>query len=158
MPLRYELPGFTSYAQGLGAGLQHPAGDVLPGSGSGEAPGNLLPSKPSGYIIYEQVLCSESDTLQVTFFLAAAVAGRLGTSSMAAHAIVSQLWMLASFVVDGFANAATVLGSRMMAHHAEPCSLGVQVCSKDPALGTLHHLGFCFHYLAHKSRAGQGGR
>ena len=64
---------------------------------------------------------------QATFFMAAAVAARLGTASLAAHAIVSQLWMIASFVVDGFANAGTVLGSRLMAHHTDPDGLGTKV-------------------------------
>lgn len=46
---------------------------------------------------------------------------------MAAHAIVSQMWMFASFVVDGFANAGTVLGSRLMAHRDNPNGLGIKV-------------------------------
>jgi len=49
----------------------------------------------------------------VTFFLAMAVAGRLGTATLAAHQVVAQLWMLTSYVVDGFAVAGTVLGSRL---------------------------------------------
>jgi Na+-driven multidrug efflux pump len=53
--------------------------------------------------------------VQATFFLAATIAARLGTAALAAHAIVSQLWMLASFIVDGFAVAGTVLGSRLAA-------------------------------------------
>ncbi len=42
-----------------------------------------------------------------------AVAGRLGTATLAAHQVVAQLWMLTSYVVDGFAVAGTVLGSRL---------------------------------------------
>ena len=49
----------------------------------------------------------------MTFFLAMAVAGRLGTATLAAHQVVAQLWMLTSYVVDGFAVAGTVLGSRL---------------------------------------------
>ena len=52
---------------------------------------------------------------QATFFMAATTAARLGTAALAAHAVVSQLWMLASFIVDGFAVAGTVLGSRLAA-------------------------------------------
>ncbi|BDA46390.1 probable protein DETOXIFICATION 45, chloroplastic at C-terminar half [Coccomyxa sp. Obi] len=56
-----------------------------------------------------------SATLQATFFLALSVAGRLGTAALAAHQVVAQLWLLTSYVVDGFAVAATVLGSRLAA-------------------------------------------
>ncbi|EIE23957.1 hypothetical protein COCSUDRAFT_62487 [Coccomyxa subellipsoidea C-169] len=63
-----------------------------------------------------------SATLQATFFLALSVAGRLGTASLAAHQVVAQLWLLTSYVVDGFAVAGTVLGSRLAAS-AEPAAL-----------------------------------
>ena len=48
--------------------------------------------------------------MQATFFIALAVASRLGTAALAAHQIVAQLWLLTSYVTDGFA---TVLGSRL---------------------------------------------
>lgn len=51
--------------------------------------------------------------LQATFFIALAVASRLGTAALAAHQIVAQLWLLTSYVTDGFAVAGTVLGSRL---------------------------------------------
>lgn len=51
--------------------------------------------------------------VQATFFIALAVASRLGTAALAAHQIVAQLWLLTSYVVDGFAVAGTVLGSRL---------------------------------------------
>ncbi len=57
--------------------------------------------------------CLTRGAPQVTFFLAMAVAGRLGTATLAAHQVVAQLWMLTSYVVDGFAVAGTVLGSRL---------------------------------------------
>lgn len=63
--------------------------------------------------------------MQVTFFLAMAVSGRLGTATLAAHQVVAQLWLLTSYVVDGFAVAGTVLGSRLA-----PIGPGAQ--SKDP--------------------------
>ena len=63
--------------------------------------------------------------VQVTFFLAMAVSGRLGTATLAAHQVVAQLWLLTSYVVDGFAVAGTVLGSRLA-----PVGPGAQ--SKDP--------------------------
>ena len=51
--------------------------------------------------------------MQATFFIALAVAARLGTATLAAHQIVAQLWLLTSYVTDGFAVAGTVLGSRL---------------------------------------------
>ena len=51
--------------------------------------------------------------VQATFFIALAVASRLGTAALAAHQIVAQLWLLTSYVTDGFAVAGTVLGSRL---------------------------------------------
>lgn len=53
-------------------------------------------------------------SVQATFFIALAVASRLGTAALAAHQIVAQLWLLTSYVVDGFAVAGTVLGSRLV--------------------------------------------
>ena len=40
--------------------------------------------------------------------------------SLAAHSILSQLWILISYVVDGFAAAGIVLGSRLAAHAHNP--------------------------------------
>ena len=37
----------------------------------------------------------------------------MGTAALAAHQIVAQLWLLTSYVTDGFAVAGTVLGSRL---------------------------------------------
>lgn len=53
--------------------------------------------------------------VQATFFLALSVAGRLGTANLAAHQVVAQLWLLPAYVVDAFAVAGTVLGSRIVA-------------------------------------------
>ncbi|CAL5227558.1 g10550 [Coccomyxa viridis] len=64
-----------------------------------------------------------SATLQATFFLALSVAGQLGTASLAAHQVVAQLWLLPSYVVDAFAVAGTVLGSRLVAAIELPHSL-----------------------------------
>ncbi len=65
---------------------------------------------------------------QATFFLALSVAGRLGTAALAAHQVVAQLWLLTSYVVDGFAVAATVLGSRLAAK-ADPIA---HRCTQHP--------------------------
>lgn len=59
--------------------------------------------------------------LQGTFFGALIAASRLGTASLAAHAVINQLWILISYIVDGFAAAGIVLGSRLAgyAHDAQ---------------------------------------
>ena len=51
--------------------------------------------------------------MQLTFFIALVCSTRLGNSYLAAHSIISQLWLLLSYIVDGFAAAAIVLGSRL---------------------------------------------
>ena len=53
--------------------------------------------------------------LQGSFFAAMVVAAReLGPHGLAAHHVVTQLWMVTSYLVDGFATAGTVLGSAMV--------------------------------------------
>ena len=53
--------------------------------------------------------------LQGSFFGAMVVASReLNEKGLAAHHVVSQLWMLSAYVVDGFATAGTVVGSRLV--------------------------------------------
>ena len=73
---------------------------------------------------------------QATFFIAATVAARLGTAALAAYAVISQLWVLASYVVDGFAVAGTVLGSRLVAlrHQAGGSAVQVRDFPRCPAL------------------------
>jgi len=56
-----------------------------------------------------------SMTMQTTFFIALTCASRLGQENLAAHSIINQLWILISYVVDGFAAAGIVLGSRLAA-------------------------------------------
>ena len=58
--------------------------------------------------------------VQATFFIALAVASRMGTAALAAHQIVAQLWLLTSYVTDGFAVAGTVLGSRLSHRQHDP--------------------------------------
>lgn len=53
--------------------------------------------------------------IQTTFFFALMCSSRIGQKALAAHAVVNQLWVLISYVVDGFAAAAIVLGSRLAA-------------------------------------------
>lgn len=58
--------------------------------------------------------------MQASFFMALIAASRLGTASLAAHSIVSQLWTLISYLVDGLAAAGIVLGSRIAAQAHDP--------------------------------------
>ena len=62
--------------------------------------------------------------MQATFFIALAVASRMGTAALAAHQIVAQLWLLTSYVTDGFAVAGTVLGSRLSHERHDPANSG----------------------------------
>ena len=41
-------------------------------------------------------------------------AAPLGTAALNAHAVVLQLWMLTSYIVDGFADVGTMLGSKLL--------------------------------------------
>ncbi len=77
--------------------------------------------------------------LQATFFIAATIAARLGTAALAAHAVVSQLWVLASYIVDGFAVAGTVLGSRLVALRQQAGGSAVQVRHRP------YCMEFCWH-------------
>jgi Na+-driven multidrug efflux pump len=58
--------------------------------------------------------------IQATLFASLVAASRLGTNSLAAHSIISQLWSIISYLVDGFAAAGIVLGSRLAAHARSP--------------------------------------
>ena len=58
--------------------------------------------------------------MQTTFFIALMCSSRLGSHVLAAHSVINQLWILISYVVDGFAAAAIVLGSRLGAHAHDP--------------------------------------
>ena len=63
--------------------------------------------------------------LQGTFFAAMIVASReLGPCGLAAHNVVCQLWMLSSYLVDGFATAGTVLGARLAGEAAAAAAAG----------------------------------
>ena len=55
-----------------------------------------------------------STLLQASFFIAVVIASRsFDASGLAAHHIICQLWLIASYVVDGLAMCATVLGVRL---------------------------------------------
>ena len=55
-----------------------------------------------------------STLLQASFFIAVVIASRsFDASGLAAHHIICQLWLIASYVVDGLATCANVLGARL---------------------------------------------
>ena len=55
-----------------------------------------------------------STLLQASFFIAVVIASRsFDASGLAAHHIICQLWLIASYVVDGLATCANVLGVRL---------------------------------------------
>ena len=45
---------------------------------------------------------------------------RFGAPALSAHAVVLQLWMVVSFVVDGFADVGTMLGSKLLGARRDP--------------------------------------
>ncbi len=56
-----------------------------------------------------------SGSLSLTFFLATRSAGLLGVRELAAHQVLLQLWLLSSFLIDGLAVSANILGARYFA-------------------------------------------
>lgn len=56
-----------------------------------------------------------SGSLSLTFFMATRSAGLLGVTELAAHQILLQLWLLSSFLIDGLAVSANILGARFFA-------------------------------------------
>lgn len=56
-----------------------------------------------------------SGSLSLTFFLATRSAGLLGVCELAAHQILLQLWLFSSFLIDGLAVSANILGARYFA-------------------------------------------
>ncbi|KAK9836028.1 hypothetical protein WJX81_007032 [Elliptochloris bilobata] len=109
-PLIADQPGEGHMRAGHAGSTAEAAEGGAPGGNLAAAmePGHLLDFVRDG-----ASMLVRSAVLQVTFFLAMAVSGRLGTATLAAHQVVAQLWMLTSYIVDGFAVAGTVLGSRL---------------------------------------------
>lgn len=80
------------------------------------------------------------------------MAGRLGTASLAAHQVVAQLWLLTAYVVDGFAVAGTVIGSRLAARED---AASLRHAMHDPRysipLHCLYKTGVMFHFTVFSS-------
>lgn len=94
-----------------------------------------------------QLLLRRALWLQITFVMGVTCASRLGTSSLAAHQVIAQLWLLTSYVVDGFAAAGTVLGSRLGAMRSDPAALRYAIWHQCP--GNYHISLSTLYYWTH---------
>ena len=96
---------------GSGSALQSPL--LANGSGQSDAVG---PSESHfwDFVSDGAAMLVRSLALQATFFASALIAGRLPGSgeALAAHGVVLQLWMLTSYIADGFANVGTLVGGK----------------------------------------------
>lgn len=63
-----------------------------------------------------------STLLHTTFLVVTVATARMGSSVLAAHQVVTQVWLLSSYIVDGFAAAGTVQGSRLVGMRADPAA------------------------------------
>jgi len=66
------------------------------------------------YFVDALNMFGRSILLQLSFFIAVLVASRkLSVEGLAAHHLTAQLWLVCSYIVDGFATIATIYGSRL---------------------------------------------
>ena len=81
------------------------------GDGEGEAPAaaSLLSLACDSLNVLLRSLLLQGSVLALTLG-----AAPLGTTALNAHAVLLQLWMLTSYVVDGFADVGTMLGSKLL--------------------------------------------
>ena len=92
---------------------------TLPPRGASEPLGvwraRMLPRKDAFDFMSDGAsMVVRSTLLQASFFIAVVIASRsFDASGLAAHHIICQLWLIASYVVDGLAMCATVLGARL---------------------------------------------
>jgi Na+-driven multidrug efflux pump len=92
---------------------------TLPPRGASEPLGvwraRMLPRKDAFDFMSDGAsMVVRSTLLQASFFIAVVIASRsFDASGLAAHHIICQLWLIASYVVDGLATCANVLGARL---------------------------------------------
>ena len=92
---------------------------TLPPRGASEPLGvwraRMLPRKDAFDFMSDGAsMVVRSTLLQASFFIAVVIASRsFDASGLAAHHIICQLWLIASYVVDGVATCANVLGARL---------------------------------------------
>ena len=59
-------------------------------------------------------MCSSARCCSGSVLALSLAAASLGTAALAAHAAALQVWMLMSYVVDGFADVGTMLGAKIL--------------------------------------------
>ena len=98
------------------------------------------PPQGAAAILREYVAASGSMVVR-SFLLSTSVwalgvaAANLGAAALGAHAVVLQLWMVTSYICDGFADAGTMLGAKLLGEKAHGRLL--QLCNRLVAYGVV---------------------
>ena len=101
------------------------------------------------YFVDALNMFGRSILLQLSFFVAMIVASRkLPVAGLAAHHLTAQLWLVCSYIVDGFATIGTIYGSRLYSIKSikKLRSLTVRLLSYGVSLGFFFYLGFFFFF------------
>ena len=77
-------------------------------------PSSPTPWNPLDFLRDSADMMIRSLALQGSVWSMSVISSRLGTDVLAAHHVAMLIWMLLSFVVDGFADLATMLGAAMI--------------------------------------------
>ena len=99
------------------------------------------------YFVDALNMFGRSILLQLSFFIAMIVASRkLPVAGLAAHHLTAQLWLVCSYIVDGFATIGTIYGSRLYSIKSikKLRSLTVRLLSYGVSLSFF----FCVIFLA----------
>jgi len=99
------------------------------------------------YFVDALNMFGRSILLQLSFFIAVLVASRkLSVEGLAAHHLTAQLWLVCSYIVDGFATIGTIYGSRLYSIRLikKLRVLTVRLLSYGVSLGFF----FCIVFLA----------
>ncbi len=91
-------------------------------------------------------LVMRTGSLLLAFFVATSAATRLGEIELAAHQIAFQLWLFSSFLIDGFAITANMVGARLFG--AGELAERRRVGAKLLTMGALAGGAFAVGYLA----------
>ena len=91
------------------------------GEEEGETVGGPASFSASSFLRESSAMMARSFFLQGSVFAMAVVASHVsgGSDALASHAIIMQLWMLESNIVDGFADVGTMLGSKLLGELSE---------------------------------------
>lgn len=90
-------------------------------------------------------LFGRSFTLTLCFFSATRLASRLGVTALGAHQVLLQIWLLASFFLDGLAISGNILGARF--YFAKQYKRTAVVFRQLVKIGGLIGGGFTLLYL-----------